>query len=75
MKTKHTSPPDIDKVWQVIPNPDPSNTLPTCCKCGCTKTFAVQHTDGGFIRFYNGRTMDRKTAEKLKQELESNTKD
>ena len=56
--------------WEVIPNPDPANSFPTCKGCTCPQTYAVQHKDGGIIRFYQGRTMTKETAMKLKQELE-----
>jgi hypothetical protein len=67
-KTDQILPKPGDSDWQVIPNPDPSN-ITGCTKCGCPVTYAVRHKDGGIIRFYNGRTMTKETAMKLKQEL------
>ena len=59
--------------WEVIPNPDRPNVLTECGSGQCqTKSYAVRHHTGGIIRFYQGRTMTRYEAEKLKNQLNMN---
>lgn len=62
-KTKHIQPvnPDKTDIWEVIQNPDPPNILKDH-----RMSFAIRHTDGGIIRFHQGRTMNKQEAETLK---------